>query len=373
MLRRSLFLLEGNSRRLVDLLKQTTPDSQKKEVETKSKIEHFLQESGCDTRFLTNRFVIAPKSMALLDEDDGTGQALQTHKMFAVYKPPFCPMRREDAIENFHKVSVEGFVDHALCSQKVLPVIRGMQQLKKTSPDAKETPPLTVRVLNELELYSSGPVVIAMNQPSFVGSLRGAELGYDVLVYDHLLRAKRQTQPIPMDMLYSDEELVGSMPETRAESQLVADGYYGPHPASLMRVTIFSPPSARPPALNAYAEQLLGTFIVGDPTKPTLDYKKSTTMVPPRGDADFSRVFEHLSTISLLVKDGSAGGEAGKDAKISFTCHSMFQNLLAESHRSTGGKRSVTAFDGMWTPLQQQHFQAGMQISAQKKVMKNWR
>ena len=337
------------SRRLVDILKQTSTATLEKQSNEKSKLEQFMEETGCDTRFLMNRFVIEPKALCLLDEPVN----LSKYKLFAIYKPPFCPMRRAEAAENFHKVSVEGFIDHALASQKVLPVVR---DVKKKNAEGS----ITVRIQNDLELYCSGPVVVALDQHSYFASLRGAVFTYEVMVYGELMRQQRRDQDVPINLLYGESALVTTMPDTRAVSTFIGGGYYGAHPASHMKLVVQSPPTAKPPNLRAYAEKILESFVIGDPTKQPIEYKKSITMVPQRGDADFSRVFEHLQSITLRVKErDDKDQETDNEVNVGFSCDGCFDGLLVEHLRVIQGKRKITYLDGMWSQLKAHYKEAG--------------
>jgi hypothetical protein len=265
------------TRRLVDVLKQNSKQILEKHATDLAASAASLHAEAIQTRFLRNQFLIHPKSLQLLADES----MLTRWHVFGVYKPPFCPMRKSDAHDNYHHVSVESFVESALRSKVVYPILR-----RVLAPSE-----LQVRVLYNLDTFASGPVLVALsNYFEFATSLATTAMEYDVLVSGHLpvhatgnhtkidvahlfpstpgtRPSATLADPTTQRRLYKDGDTpsVSSPSPFEAFYEVKENGYYSVHPVSLLNVVVKAPPTPHPPALQRFAREKLGTCIVGDP------------------------------------------------------------------------------------------------------------
>lgn len=265
------------TRRLVDVLKQNSKRTLERHATELAAAASSLYAEDIQTRFLRNQFLINPKALQLLRNDD----LLTRWHVFGLYKPPFCPMRKRDASDNYHHVSVESFVESALHSKSIYPLLR-----RTLSPAEVQ-----VRVLYNLDAFASGPVLVSLsNHYRFATSLATTTMEYDVLVSGHLpVHATGNHTKMDMRLLFpsvasgsdcssaqtSSNRNAGATTETdstgsagvssEAYYEVKENGYYSVHPVSLLNVVVRAPPTSQPPALERFAREQLGTCVVGDP------------------------------------------------------------------------------------------------------------
>ncbi|KPA85372.1 hypothetical protein ABB37_01689 [Leptomonas pyrrhocoris] len=259
------------TRRLVDVLKQNGKQTLERHAVDLAAAASSLQAEAIQTRFLRNQFLISPKSLHLLASED----LLSRWHVFGVYKPPFCPMRKSAAADNFHHVSVESFVEAALRSKSIYPVLR-----RALTPAEMQ-----VRVLYNLDTFASGPVLVALsNHYQFAASLATTTMEYDVLVSGHLpVHATGNHTKIDVQQLFpgvplarasssaepfsagKQTDITAASTSAEAYYEVKENGYYSVHPVSLINLVIEAPPTSQPPALERFAREQLHTCIVGDP------------------------------------------------------------------------------------------------------------
>lgn len=252
------------TRRLVDVLRQNRPETLQRHATDLAAAASSLHAEAIQTRFLRNQFLINPKALCLLSNED----LLTRWHVFGLYKPPFCPMRKSAAQDNYHHVSVESFVEAALRSKSIYPTLR-----RVLSPSEVQ-----VRVLHNLDSFASGPVLVALsNHFQFATSLATTTMEYDVLVSGHLpVHATGNQTAIPTAHLFpSAASLEGGKQEaaatttttttTQAHYQVKENGYYSVHPVSLLNVVIKAPPTSQPPTLERFVREQLGSSVLGDP------------------------------------------------------------------------------------------------------------
>ncbi|AYU80290.1 hypothetical protein, conserved [Leishmania donovani] len=339
------------TRRLVDVLKQNSRKTLDRHAAQLAAAASSLPAEAIQTRFLRNQFLINPKSLQLLS----TEEQLTRWHVFGVYKPPFCPMRRVEAADNYHNVSVESFVESALQSKDVYPVLKRV--LKPSE--------VRVRVLYNLDSFASGPVLISVSDAHrYATSLQTTSMEYDLLVGGHLpVHGTGNHTVIDVAQLFPGASVplsssgVGADAEKasavvpQAHYEVKENGYYSVHPVSLLHIVIRSPPTSQPPMLERFAREQLGTCVIGDPlvmgelmqlranpAAPSSRISASSTkessdsaqkcrgdaedgcsgskrdpaaqaaamrlaanphIVPWRGDCDFPRVFMHLREVRI--------------------------------------------------------------------------
>lgn len=245
------------TRRLVDVLRQNSKKTLDRHAAQLAAAASSLAAEAIQTRFLRNQFLINPKAVHLLCDPDH----LARWHVFGVYKPPFCPMRRSEAADNYHGVSIESFVEAALQSNTIYPVLRR----------AVKPSDVRVRVLYNLDSFASGPVLVSVSDTHrFTTSLATTTMQYDALVYGHLpVHGTGNHTSIDTAMLFPGASPSSAVPpavaSTSAHYEVKENGYYSVHPVSLLHVVIRSPPTSQPPALERFARELLGTCVVGDP------------------------------------------------------------------------------------------------------------
>ncbi|CCW62350.1 unnamed protein product [Phytomonas sp. EM1] len=357
--------------RLTDILKRNNPQVLKRHAEDLTKALSSLPPEANQTRFIRNHFLISPKALHLLCDE----QILERYKVFAVYKPPFCPMRRRDADLNYHKVSVESYITAALQSQLVHPILR-----RVVRKDA-----VKIRVLNDLDLFASGPVAVSVSDAcSFNTSLASCVMNYDVLVAGHLPLTRGESKAIEVERLYPDltPSTRPAAGHARCTFEVKRNAYYSVHPVTLLEVKIHAPPSARPPCIEAFVRNQLGSFVVGDPTAfedPVRSQTKggrlhSTMHEPPthaarageatplasdllrssvismRGDCDFPRVFTHLREIHFSVDVLDVSGNPIGNKDVNFHCWKCVEPILRDVSHATLKTMRINLLDGSWTP-----------------------
>lgn len=355
-------------KRLSDVLRQNSKETLERHAAQLATAVASMPPEAVETRFLRNHFLVNPKAMHLLTD----AATLERGKVFAVYKPPFCPMRRADAGENYHRVSVESFVTASLRSREVAPVL---QRCLPTPAD------LRVRVLYELGLYDSGPVVVSVAdaQPSAT-SLAGVRMTYELIVAGHLTvsqggpkrAAVRDFYPAIPTAAASKNNRVSEAALDAAEAtvEVKQNAYYCHHPVSHVEVVVTSPPTPNPPDLAHYVREQLHSCVLGDPiamedmfnkagSKTATDdpNKKRRSIVVMRGDCDFPRVFSHLREVELPTVatgfDGgldAGGGSSAAGQSIVFHCRKCFDPLLQRSCMHSMKAKRMNILDGTWTP-----------------------
>lgn len=355
-----------------------SPTTLRKQAADLAALSSLIPPEAVETRFLRNSFLINPKSLCILPCDEPN--ALDRYHVFAVYKPPFCPMRRSQAHENHHKVSVESFVQATLSAEAILPTIR-----RTLAPsDVK------VRVLNDLQSFASGPVLVSLaDRHPFARSLRRFTMEYDVLVAGHLpLAGLQEIQPWHLFPNFAkptgEEELSSSGGHATAECtcsyQVRQNAYYSVHPVSLLSVSITSPPTSHPPEIDAFVREHLETGVIGDPYTigdfvqrvtgrsskrevkdpkelPSKYMKRAaddtslvgSSVVAMRGDCDFPRVFTHLSAVTFGVAVLDATGAVLEEKRIGFHCRKCFNNILHKNPISAmRSSHRIGILDGSW-------------------------
>ncbi|KAK7196367.1 hypothetical protein NESM_000573300 [Novymonas esmeraldas] len=324
------------SRRLVDVLRQNSPKTLDRHAAQLAAAASSLPAEAIQTRFLRNQFLVNPKAVQLLF----TEEQLTRWHVFGVYKPPFCPMRRADGADNYHSVSVESFVQSALQSRDIYPVLKRV--LKPSE--------VRVRVLYNLDTFASGPVLISVSDVHrYATSLQTTTMQYDVLVAGHLpVHGTGNHTAIDVADLFpgADAPAAEHAASTAAHYEVKENAYYSVHPVSLLNVVIRGPPTSRPPALERLVRERLGTSVIGDPlvVGELMHLRASTAgaagtvagdtraasdsaahaaavklaanphIVSRRGDIDFPRVFMHLREIHVDTSAETPSGIADGDA-----------------------------------------------------------
>ena len=291
--------------------------------------------------------MIDPKSFRILHNFD----ALIKYKLFAFYKPPFAPMRRQDSFDNVTQVSAESFLCAALKSEELSPTL---ERLVDPAATGTLDSPVPVCVLNDISTLGSGVVMVSLS--SLPLNLSHCMFDYEVLVHGHLTKgAPHDPQPVALEELFSATAFSASMgaKRQRATVRLRQLGYYAGHPVSLLHFIFFSPPSARVPSLEGYVRKTFDTFVVGDPlTNASVPYTANLV-----GDVDFPRVFSNLrrvvydpATASDVEHSSSVNrvDEAGRTATV-YACSGSFSGLLT-TERGLGPRSRISLLDGLWTP-----------------------
>lgn len=323
------------TRRLIDVLKQNSKETLDRHSAELAAAASFLKAESIQTRFLRNQFLVNPKSLHLLPNED----LLTRWHVFGLYKPAFCPMRKSAAQDNYHNVSVESFVEAALRSKAIYPTLRRVLRPSE----------MQVRVLYTLDTFASGPVLVSLSDHySFATSLATTTMEYDVLVSGHLpVHAKGNHTAIDVPLLFPSAQMsdMDGVAKTIAHYEVRENGYYSVHPVSLLNVVVAAPPSSNPPSLERFAREALGSCVIGDPLvmgelmqlreyaptqhkvkTPEVRHHASATaeggggtapsgdaaahaaavkmaanphIVSMRGDCDFPRVFTHLREIRV--------------------------------------------------------------------------
>ncbi|KAH9584140.1 hypothetical protein LSM04_005975 [Trypanosoma melophagium] len=374
------------SRRLTDILHSNSKETLRRNAEELARVSASLPSTDMQTRFLRNQHLINPKSLRLLCDE----MILSRWCAFAVYKPPFCPMRRVEADGNFHNVSVESFVSAALRSREVHPVLQ-----REVRPNE-----MKVRVVNNVDTYASGPVVVTVaDRHNFATSLQDFTMHYDVLVAGHatltepvLVDANKLFAPVQTDddndngnkeKEKEEEDAVGAAVRRKRRSgisasslskcvctyQVKRNAYYAVHPVSLIEFTITAPPTPLPPCIETYVREHLSTFVLGDPkaSMPTTTTRKKSesthstdrktqatktawSVVAMRGDCDFPRVFTHLREVTINADVADASGGVASKTKIDFHCRKCFEPILQQERVYSLKGRRIGLLDGSWTP-----------------------
>ncbi|ORC91131.1 uncharacterized protein TM35_000061360 [Trypanosoma theileri] len=374
------------SRRLTDILHSNSKETLRRNAAELARVSASLPSTDMQTRFLRNQHLINPKSLHLLCDET----ILSRWCTFAVYKPPFCPMRRVEADGNFHNVSVESFISAALRSRSVQPILQRELQPKE----------MKVRVVNNVDIYASGPVIVTIaDRHNFSTSLRDFTMKYDVLVAGHATL----TEPVSVDAekLFTfpsqvennrnkeknndnDNTSIGrritregisasSLSKCVCTYQVKRNAYYAVHPVSLIEFTITAPPTPLPPQIESFVREHLSTFVLGDPeasataTTPISKEKKKKSeltistdkiqatktawsVVAMRGDCDFPRVFTHLREVNINADVPDVSGSVAAKKKIEFHCRKCFEPILQQERVYSLKGRRIGLLDGSWTP-----------------------
>lgn len=347
------------SRKIADLFNRTSKVSEARDRSHAQRAAEQLHATELQTRFMRNHFLIDPKSLHLVVDHD----KLRRHRCFAVYKPAFCPVRRVDAMDNYHRVSVESYITAALSSVDLQPTVRELaenaarrsQSLRdlaepmtssssSTSPSVVDTG-LDVRVLNHLDTYYSGVLLVSLAHegPHCPRNIHRSVMHYDVLTFGHE-DALMKEESIPIEQLFpflsaEVREAAAADPvrPMRCTMHCEQIGYYAVHAVSLLRISVYYPVTARSPLIPSFLSQFKGKFVVGDlnafgdgsggdetrtaasgvstsPAATAAETKKgpSTAVyatggrkaVSPRanslrGDCDFPRLFVHLRSVGI--------------------------------------------------------------------------
>ncbi|RNF26706.1 uncharacterized protein Tco025E_01031 [Trypanosoma conorhini] len=352
------------SRRLTDILRSNSKETLLRNAAELARVSASVPADDLQTRFLRNMRLISPKSLRLLCED----AVLSRWFTFAVYKPPFCPMRRAEADGNYHRVSVESFVEAALRSRAVQPVLQ--RELRPAE--------VRVRVINDVDVYASGPVVVSVaDRHAFATSLQDVTMRYDVIVAGHLpLTEPRAVEAGSLFALPRGDGCrdLRAAPSCVCTHQVRRNAYYSVHPVSLLEFTITAPPTPLPPRLEAFVREHLGSFVLGDPDAPAPAGKmRRPARTPPRsttaaadasqaaakaswnvaamhGDCDFPRVFTHLREVSINADVADAAGGVAAKKSIEFHCRKCFEPILQRERVYSLKGRRIGLLDGSWTP-----------------------
>nr|CCC90730.1 unnamed protein product [Trypanosoma congolense IL3000] len=345
------------SRRLTDVLRSNSKESLLRNATDLARVSASLNPEEIQTRFMRNKLLISPKSLQLLYD----ATIFSRWCAFAVYKPPFCPMRREESRSNFHRVSVESFVEAALRSRDIHPMIQ------------REIPPqdIKIRVVNDVDEVASGPVVVTVaDRHHFTRSLEGFTMRYDVLVAGHLPLTEPRTvtaENLFPSLRSGDGDCAPPAGKTGTAAggasalcactyQVKRNAYYSVHPVSLVEIAISSPPFPLPPRIELFVREHLGTFVIGDPAANTVAAdgsqaaKSSWGVIAMRGDCDFPRVFTHLREVLINTDLTGATGDVTVHKPISFHCRNCFEPVLQRERIYSLKQRRVALLDGSWTP-----------------------
>lgn len=391
--------------RLVDVLKKNRPEVLKRHAEQLAVLQTALPPEVMQTRFRHNSVLISPKSLHLLVQPD----VLRRWGVFAVYKPPFCPMKRANAHPNYHRVSLESFVSAALSSRDIAPYVRDTLHSR-----------LKVRVLYSLATEYSGPVMISLKDDiPLAHSMHHTHMSYQILIAGHPpIDTASPTSPeeeaFLLSTLYPDVSLQSSSsvpgnqtpcgtassfsstasPSPSVSYRVARNGYYAHHPVSLVELEIGAPPTPTPPCLSAFVAAVFHSFIIGDPSgllshekdggKSEAPQKRTSTKISScmtcasrennrfglHGDCDFPRVFAHLhqvrcstgllsssslcSTESFFSENEAKKASTSSDEelhKMHFQCANCFEPIL-QSNPMYGLKGiSMNIRDGSWSPI----------------------
>ncbi|CAM39669.1 conserved hypothetical protein [Leishmania braziliensis MHOM/BR/75/M2904] len=310
------------TRRLVDVLKQNSKKTLDRHAAQLAAAASSLPAEAIQTRFLRNQFLINPKALQLLS----TEEQLTRWHVFGVYKPPFCPMRRAEAADNYHNVSVESFVEAALQSKNIYPL------LKRVLKPAE----VRVRVLYNLDSFASGPVLISVSDAHhYATSLQTTTMEYDLLVGGHLpVHGTGNRTTIDVAQLFPSPGVsinTGTVPAVVPEAHYVVkeNGYYSVHPVSLLHIVIRSPPVSQPPALERFAREQLGTCVMGDPlVMGELMHLRAN----PAGSSSHTSATSTPKSSDSAERGRGAAEDAGSGSKRDLAAHAAAMKLAANPH-----------------------------------------
>jgi hypothetical protein len=366
-------------RKLIDVLKQTSPEYLKKGTTQAKRAMREILGEDLQTRFMRNHFLVDPKSLQLMVDHD----KVNLYRTFAVFKPAFCPMRRAQADENYHRVSIESFVGAAMKSTELVPILkkihdedvavvssapaelstqRHSSSASPSEPEGAAVPSsLKIRVLNDLPLMYSGPIVIALQGgPGRPSSLRRGAVHYDVLIYGHDSAPQHSEEDtVEPHLLFPDlKQKVLDAAKAHAEfplrctSKVDRIGYYAMHPVTLLRVSIFHPVAATAPDLVHYVTNHRNTFVVGDAAatdggehqKRRFNYGSAL-----RGDFDLPRLFVHSRSVSVDVDVLNPQQQIVGVKSVEFQCRNCFEPLINPEKSMMIKKNKIQLVDGSWS------------------------
>ncbi|KAH8607074.1 hypothetical protein ERJ75_001451700 [Trypanosoma vivax] len=359
------------SRRLTDVLRSNSKEVLRRNAAELARASASLTPEELETRFTRNQRLISPKSLCLLYDST----TLARWCVFAVYKPPFCPMRRAESYMNYHRVSVESFVSAALRSREVYPVLA-----RELSPQE-----VNVRVVHDLDTLASGPVVVTIaDRHEFSRTLKDFTMRYDVLVAGH--SPLTEPREVAVEQLFTppqgssssvadvegqtasavrEECSAGTSGATASASlwascrctvQVKRNAYYAMHPVSFLEFVITSPPTSLPPCIESYVREHMETCVLGDPEATSVvkgffgPSKSSKGVVELRGDCDFPRVFTHLREVSIRADVADAAGGVAGEKIIDFHCRNCFEPILQRERIYSLKRRRICLLDGSWAP-----------------------
>ncbi|EPY34051.1 hypothetical protein AGDE_08041 [Angomonas deanei] len=352
--------------KLIDVLHLNSKETLERHSRELAEVASHIPADLIQTRFLRNNFLISPKSLFLLHQTPRTNYTnvnFTKWNLFGIYKPPFCPMKAAEAGDNYHKVSVESFLQASLQSAAL-----GDLMNKKFAPGC--THPPKIRVLNSISKFGSGPVLVSVSdEHSFSTSLEPMQQTYEVLVYGHLPVDGKHDIAVE-DLFHPPSDDNGSEPKptlkvlssTKCSYEVKSNVYYAVHAVSLVEIHVHSPPTASPPFIESFVYRHLHTFVVGDPQTmgdvlakqgSGADSSDTPTVkgLAMRGDLDFPRVFNHLREVTLTAEERDDRNQpTGAKTEIKFECKKCFDSVLEKKLLHTLKKKKMKILDGSWTP-----------------------
>lgn len=366
-------------RKLVDVLKQTSPEYLKKSSTQARRAMREILGDDLQSRFMRNHFLIDPKALQLLVDHD----KIKGYRTFAAFKPAFCPMRRAQADENYHRVSMESFISAALKSGELRPLLEKIHEedmlaargtprelLDASSTPVEENPSpaevkssLRIRVLNDLPLLYSGPVLVALQAgPGRPSTLRRGAIHFDVLVFGHDVPNQKEDSVAShllfpeIDKNVLDEAERHAQLPLRCTVKVDRIGYYAMHPVTLLRVSVFHPISATAPDIVHYVTNHRKSFVVGDPEAAAggrgggaqqqrlLSYGNAS-----RGDFDLPRLFVHSRSVSVDVDVLNPQHQVVGVKTVEYHCRNCFEPLVNPEKSMMLKRNKIQLIDGSWS------------------------
>jgi hypothetical protein len=363
-------------RKLVDVIKQTSPEYLKKgTTQARRAMQEILGEE-LQTRFMRNHFLVDPKSLQLMVDHD----KVNLYRTFAVYKPAFCPMRRAQADENYHRVSIESFINAALKSSDLSAVLRKIREedVKASASAPREVlqgglggegtaevpSSVRLRVINDFPLFYSGPVLIALQEgPGRPSSLRRGVVHYDVLTFGHDVPKETEDTVDPshlfpgIDQARLDAAVKHPVTPMRCSLKVDRIGYYAMHPVTLLRMSVFHSITASAPDIVRYVSKYRNTFVVGDAEATADQAPSGGARGNPRfaygnvsrGDFDLPRVFVHARCVSVDVDVLNPQQEVVGSKAVEFHCRNCFEPLVNPEKSMMIKKNKIQLIDGSWS------------------------
>lgn len=148
-----------------------------------------------------------------------------------------------------------------------------------------------------------------------------------------------------------------------AEVAIQTHGFYGMHPVTLLRISIFNPSTSVAPSIESFVHNVTGSFVIGDPMAMGASgcskaFGDNPYLKRLRGDKDFPRVFVHLRKVGFAVYERNwkaASGDASSSVWMSnpkwleFACNHTIEPLMSDTQmHPKKGKLTIT--DGLWHP-----------------------